>query len=151
MKKVVLAGAVESRFRDQYSQGGEHNLPPPPTLAHFERIVETYFDDDRKQREAARKTDEIEYLEKRYLNTNLRDYLKDCRALSPTHHVLSYKYPKQVNSRYSEYFRNHSRPVSMTRDHTATASPDKEAGLDGQRTIPTSMSENHFDYDKIRN
>ncbi len=62
----------------------------------------------------------MNYLEKKFLNTNLEEYLKDtqqqhekcmgcAKCMSPTHRILSYKYSKNMGSRYTDFFKDFQR------------------------------------------
>ena len=83
--------------------------------------------------------------------------------MSPTHKIISYKYPKNMSSRYMDFFKSYTNPLGKTVAETAHQSP-----IIGNREIPLasnikkvnffenkdnyarSMSSNNFNYDKIR-
>ena len=106
------------------------------TTDHYKKLIDNYFEDEKDKKRNHTK-EMIEFLEKKLLNSNVEDYLKENKAglndkwygratqISPTHKLISYKYPKNLGSRYTELYPDYTRPISRirTKAQTNVASP----------------------------
>ena len=90
-------------------------------------MIDNYFDEGSKKKDHTKEM--MNYLEKKFLNTNLEEYLKEtqqqhekcigcAKCMSPTHKLLSYKYPKNMASRYMDFFKSSSFNAGQARAET---------------------------------
>lgn len=129
----------------------EQDAPAQSPNDYHQLIMENYLDDGKKPRDNSKEM--LSLLEKKYLNTNIEEYL-DEYLRTPAHQLLSYKYPKNLASRYMDVHQGFTAPSVNKVAETATQSPNirevSRTNLTFDHMQGRSMSQQSFNYDKIR-
>jgi ferredoxin-like protein FixX len=151
---------LESRFKEKTSTD--------PEKSSGRQLIENYFEQDGKRARDHSK-EMMKFLEKKLLNTNVDEYLKETQqqhekcigcatCMSPTHRLISFKYPKNMASRYTDFFKTHARPASKAAKQAEADDRDREEVNESklrkstfEKNIDLTMSRQSFNYDMIRN
>ena len=90
-------------------------------------------------------------LEKRYLNSNVKEYLM---VASPNHETLKFKYPSNTKSQYTHFNKNLQKSRSNSRNRLIFESMKGTHNIEAQslpnKQLRESSSTKNFNYDLMK-